>query len=88
MQLLSPAMDMDQFLSGLGRLEQGIATGGHFTQARTQGNDEVTAFNATRQCRVDANAHVPGVQRVVVVKRILETKSIAHRQLPRIGKTL
>jgi hypothetical protein len=51
-------------------------------------DDQVGVAHALGQLRVDADAHVAGVQRMAVVEGVLEAEAASHRQLPGLGKAL
>ena len=87
-QLFGTGVKMHQLLSRFGGLQPAIAAGGHLTQARTDGDDEVALFEALRQFGVDANAHVTCVLRVEIIKRVLKPKCVADGQLPVFSKPL
>ena len=67
-QLFGAGVNVNQLLLGPGRLQQGVAGGGHLAQARADGDDHVAGLDARCQPRVDANTYVAGIQRVKVVK--------------------
>jgi hypothetical protein len=69
-------------------LQQGVASGGHLAQAWADGHNQIGIANTLRQTWTDANAHITGIQRVVVVERILKAECIGHRQVPVFGKAL
>ena len=81
-------MYVHQGLPGPGGFEQGVAARRHLAQPGTDGNDQIAVFDTLGQFGVDANTHVARIQRVVVVKGVLKSKRIAHRQLPVLGKPL
>jgi hypothetical protein len=67
-QFLGTGVDVHQLLHRARRLQQGVAAGRHLAQARTDGDQQIRLLDALGQRRVDGNAHIAGVQRVVVVK--------------------
>ena len=87
-QFFGAGMDMHQGLARSRHLEQGVAATGHLAQARPDGDDQIAAANSLGKPRVDANADVARIQRVVVVKGVLKAKGVAHRQAPVVGKAL
>ena len=87
-EFFGAGMDVHQLLFWAGRFDQGVAAGCHFTQTRADGNDQVAGFHTSCQRRIQTNANIAGIKRVVVVKRVLKAKGIAHRQLPVFGETL
>ena len=87
-QLLGAGVHVDQLLRRPRHAQQAIAAGGHLAQARADGEDQVGIGDALAQPGVDGDAHVAGVQRVVVVEGVLKAHGVAHRQLPGFGKRL
>ena len=81
-------MNVHQGLTGLGRFEQGVAASRHLAQPGANGNDQIAFFDALGQLGVDANAHITGVQRMVVVESVLKSERVAHGQLPVFSKPL
>ena len=81
-------MNMHQLLLRTRCLYQRVVAGGHLTQTRADGNDQIAGLDAGSELRVQADTDIPGVQRVVVVKGVLKTESIADRQPPVLGKAL
>ena len=81
-------MNVHQLLFGFWNFQQGVTAGGHFAQARTNGNDQIAVLDALRQFWVDANADISCIQGVKIVKCVLKTKRIANGQLPILSKAL
>ena len=81
-------MDMHQLLARARRVDQGVAPGGHLAQTRADGQDQIAFANALCQFGVDTDTHVTRVERMVVVKRVLKPKGVAHWQFPVLGKAL
>ena len=87
-KLFCAGVNVHQLLQWFGRLQPAVAAGGHLTQTRSNGDDQIGLFEFALQLGVDANADVARVLRVEVVKGVLKTKGVAYRQLPVFGKTL
>ena len=51
-------MDMHQFLPTARRFQQGVAASGHLAQTRSDGENQVAAFDAISQFGVDADTQV------------------------------
>ena len=81
-------MNMHQLLLGPGRFKQRVVVGRHLTQTRADGDDQISRFDARGQLGVQANADIACIQRVMVVKRVLKAKRIAHWQAPVFSKVL
>ncbi len=81
-------VDVHQFLFWPWHVEQGVGAAGHLAQPRANSEDQITASDTRCQLGVDCYADIAGVERVVVVKRVLKAKRIAHRQRPALGKAL
>ena len=87
-QFFSAGMNVHQLLFRPRCFQQRVATGRHLTEPRTNGQNQVTVLDARGQLGVDANAHITGIQRVVVVESVLKPERVAHRQHPALGKAL
>ena len=87
-QLFGAGMDVNQLLLRSRCLQQRVAARGHFTKARPNGQNQVTVLDALGKPGVDTNAHITGIQCMVVVKGVLKAKRIAHRKHPHLSKAL
>ena len=70
-QLFRSGMHVDQLLLRPWRLDQGIAAGGHLSQAGTDRQEKVCLPDPLRQRRVDADPHIADVIGVAVVEQVL-----------------
>ena len=79
---------MNQLLLGSWGFNQRVIVGRHFSQTWANRNDQVTGLDACRQLGIQANANIARILGVVVVKGVLESKRIAHREIPVFSKFL
>jgi hypothetical protein len=78
-QLLGTRKDMDQRLLRTRNLDQAVLAGGHLAQPRADDDQEIGAFHARGQLRIEADADIAGVAAMGIVKHILPTKRAADR---------
>ena len=81
-------MNMNQFLQGFGRLQQGVTTGRHLAETGANGQNQIRLSHTLGQSRADANAHITGILGMVVVEGVLKTECVGNRQLPVFSEAL
>ena len=81
-------MDVHEALLRPRRLQQRIAAGRHLAEPGADGEDQIGFADAPRQLRIDADADIARIERMVVVEQVLEAKRAADRELPAFGEAL
>src|SRR5258708_13116927 len=75
-------MGVDERLPRDRNLGQLISAGRHLGQARTDREHEIGLLDASSELRVDRDAHVPDVLRMIIVEEILKAESAGDGKLP------
>jgi hypothetical protein len=75
-------MNVDQRLLRLRNVEQRIAACRRFAEARAECEQHVRILDALRERRIDAEAHIARIVRMLVVERVLKAECEADGQLP------
>ena len=81
-------MDVHQAWRGVGDLEQRVAGGRHFAEARAEHDQQVGVLDRPRRAWLDADAGAADIAAMAVVDVVLVAKGARDRQIEAVGEGL
>ena len=85
-KLLGAGMDVDERLARFGNVDQRIARGRHLAEPSADEEEDIGLLHPLGERRVDADADVAGIVRMVVVEEHLAAEGAADRQVEAFGE--